>query len=150
MGKQWKHWDTLFSWALKSLQVVMYSYEIKTQLLLGKKAMTNLDSTLKSRDITLSTKVCLINLVVTCRCESWTIKKAECQRINDFELWCWKRPVHPKENQSWAFIGRIDVEAESPILWPRDEKNWLIGKDPDAGKHWRLEEKGTTEDKMIG
>ena len=64
----------------------------------------------------------------------------------------WKeiKPVNPKGNQSWIFIGRIDVEAETPILWPADAKNWLIGKDPDAGKDWRWEEKGTTEDEMAG
>ena len=60
------------------------------------------------------------------------------------------QPVHPKGNQSWIFIGRIDVEAETPILWPPDAKNWLIWKDPDAGKDWRQEEKGTTEDEMVG
>ena len=60
------------------------------------------------------------------------------------------QPVHPKGNQSWPFIGRTDAEAETPILWPPDRKNWLSGKDPDAGKDWRREEKGTTEDKMVG
>ena len=60
------------------------------------------------------------------------------------------QPVHPKGNQSWIFIGRTDAEAETPILWPPDEKNWLIGKDPDAGKDWRQEEKGKTEDEMVG
>ena len=60
------------------------------------------------------------------------------------------QPVHPKGNQSWIFIGRTDAEAEAPILWPPDEKNWLSGKDPDAGKDWRQEEKGTTEDEMVG
>ena len=80
--------------------------------------------------------------------------------IDSFELWCWRRlespldckeiqPVHPKENQSWMFIGRTDGEAETPMLWPPDAKNWLIGKDPDAGKDWRQEEKGTTEDEMV-
>ena len=58
--------------------------------------------------------------------------------------------VHPKGNQSWMFFGRIDAEAETPILWPPDSKNWLTGKDPDAGKDWRQEEKGTTEDEMVG
>ena len=58
--------------------------------------------------------------------------------------------VHPKGNQSWIFIGRTDAEAETPILWPPDVKNWLIGKDADAGKDWRREEKGTTEDEMVG
>ena len=60
------------------------------------------------------------------------------------------QPVHPKGNQSWIYIGRTDAEAETPILWPPDVRNWLIGKDPDAGKDWRQEEKGTTEDEMVG
>ena len=144
------------------------SHEIKRHLFLGRKAMTNLDSILKSRDITLPTSVPLVKAmvfpVVMYGCESWTIKKAECWRIDAFELWCWRRllspfdckeiqPVHPKGNQSWMFIGRTDVtdvEAETPILWAADEKNSLIGKDPDAGQDWRQEEKGTTEDKMVG
>ena len=86
-------------------------------------------------------------------CESWTIKKAECQRIDVFKLWYWIRlespldrkeiqAVHPKGNQSWIFIGRTDAESETPILWPPDVKKWLIRKDPDAGKNWRQEEKG--------
>ena len=127
------------------------SHEIKRRLLLGRKAMTNLDSILKSRSITLPTKVRLVKAmvfpIVMYGCESWTIKKAECQRIDAFQLRCWRRllripwtarsPVHSKGNQSWIFIGRTDVEAEAPILWPPDVKNWLIGKDPDAGKDWR-------------
>jgi len=107
------------------------SHEIKRRLLLGRKVMTNLDSILKSRDITLPTKICLVKAmifpVVVYRCESWTIKKAERQRIDAFELWCWRRllspldcreiqPVHPKGDQSWVFIGRTAVEAETPIL----------------------------------
>ena len=60
------------------------------------------------------------------------------------------QPIHPKGDQSWIFIGKIDAEAEAPILWPPDVKNWLIWKDPDAGKDWRREEKGTTEDEMVG
>jgi len=94
-------------------------------------------------------------------CESCTIKKAECQRIDAFELVLEKtleslldskeiQPVHPKGNQSWIFIGKIDAEAETPIFWPPDEKNWLTGKDPEAGKDWGREEKGTTEDEMVG
>ena len=95
-------------------------------------------------------------------CESWTIKKAEHRRIDAFELWCWRRllrdplgcreiqPVHSKGDQSWVFIGRTDVEAETPILWPPHAKSWLIGKDPDAGRDWGQEEKGTTEDEMVG
>ena len=94
--------------------------------------------------------------------ENWTIKKAECQKIDAFELWYWEKtlespldcketqPVHPKGNQSWIFTGRTAVEAETSILWPPDAKSWLIGKDPDAGKDWGQEEKGTTEDEMVG
>ena len=99
--------------------------------------------------------------VVMYRCESWAIKKAECQWIDAFELWCWRRlespldckeiqPVHPKGSQSWVFIGRTDAKAETPKLWPPDVKSWLILKDPDAGKDWGQEEKGTTEDEMVG
>ena len=96
--------------------------------------------------------------VVMYGCESWTIKKGECRRIDAFELWYWRllkvpldnkiKPVNPKGNQSWIFIGRTDAEA--PTLWPSDVKNWLIGKDPDSGKDWRQKEKRTTEDKMDG
>ena len=140
------------------------NHEIKRRLFLGRKPMTNLGSILKSRDITLLTKVHLVKAVVfpvvMFRCESWTIKKAECRRIDAFELWCLRSLVRVpwtarrsnqlilKKNQSWIFIGRTDTEA--PILWLPDAKNWLIGKDPDAGKEWRQEEKGTTEDEMVG
>ena len=94
--------------------------------------------------------------------ESWTMKKAECWRIDAFEPWCWEKtlespldckeiqPVHPKGNQSWMFTGRTDFEAETPILWPPDAKNWLIWKDPNAGKDWGQEEKGTAEDEKVG
>ena len=113
--------------------------------------MTNLDSILKSRDITLPTKVRLVNAVVfplvMYGCESWTVKKAERWRIDAFELEI--QPVHPRY-QSWVFIGRTDAKAETPILWPPDAKSWLIWKDPDAGKDWGQEEKGTTEDELVG
>ena len=114
------------------------NHEIKRRLLLGRIVMTNLDSILKSRDITLPTKVHLIKAMVfpvgMYGCESWTIKKAECRRIDAFELWCWRRlkspldckeiqPVHPKGDQSWVFIGRTDAEAETPVLWPPDAKS---------------------------
>ena len=94
--------------------------------------------------------------------ESWTIKKAENWRIDAFwtvvlekTLECPLdgkeiKPVNPKGNQSWIFIERTDTKAEAPILWPPDSKNWLIGKDPSAGKDWRQEEKGMTKDEMIG
>ena len=94
-------------------------------------------------------------------CESWTIKKAEHRSMDAFELWCWRRlkspldckniqPVLPKGNQSWILIERTEAEAEAPIVWPPGTKNWLIGKDPDAGKDWWQEEKGTSEDEMVG
>ena len=118
----------------------------------------------KSRHIPLSTKFRLAKSVVfpvaMYGCESWTIKKAERQRIEAFELWCWRRlespldckeiqPVHPKEGQSWVFIGRTYVEAETPRLWPPNVKSWLIWKDPDAGKDLEQEEKGTTEVELV-
>ena len=113
---------------------------IKRCLLLGRKVMTNLDSMLESRDISLPAKVHLVKAVgfpvVMYGCESWTIKKAECRRIDAFELWCWRKllrvpwtarrsnqSILKKEDQSWVFIGRTDVEAETPVLWPPDGKN---------------------------
>ena len=90
-------------------------------------------------------------------CEDWTLKKAEHQRIDAFKLWYWRRllrvpwgikPVHSKGNQPRVFTGRTDAEA--PVLWPPDAKSWLIGKDLDAGKDWGQEEKGVTQDEMIG
>ena len=100
--------------------------------------------------------------VVLHRCESWTVKKAERQRIDAFELWCWRRLLRVpwtarrsnqsilKGDQSWVFIGRTDAKAETPILWTPHVKSWLIGKEPDAGRDWGQEEKGTREDEMAG
>ena len=98
--------------------------------------MTNLDSIFKSRDITLPTKVRLVKAmvfpVVMYGCESWTVKKAECQRIDAFELWCWRRLFRVPSNarrsnqsilKSWVFIGRNDAEAETPVLWPPHAKS---------------------------
>ena len=113
------------------------SHEIKRHLLPGRKVMTNLDSILKSRDITLSTKVHLVKAmvfpVVMYGCESWTVKKAEHRRVDAFELWCWRRLLRVpwtawRSNQSilkecWVFTGRTDVEAETPIFEPPDVKN---------------------------
>ena len=114
-----------------------FSHEIKRHLLLGRKSMTNLDNILKGRNITLPTKVRLVKAtvfpIVVYGCESWTIMKAECRRIDAFELLLEKtlenpldskeiQPVHPKGNQSWIFIGRTDAEAEAPILWPPEKE----------------------------
>ena len=144
-----------------------WSHEMRRLLLLGRKAVTNLDSILKNRDITLPTKVHLVKAMVfptvTYGCESWTVKKAEChQRIDAFELWCWRRFLRVpwiarrssqsilKEISPEYSFGRTNAESEIPILWPPNAKNWLIWKDTDAGKDWRQEEKGMTEDEMAG
>ena len=141
------------------------SHEIKRCLLLGRKAMTNLDSILKSRDITLPTKVCVVKAlafsVVMCRCDSWTTKKAEHQRIYAFQLWCWRRLLRApgtarRSNQSvlkeinpeYSF-GRSDAGAEAPMLWSRDAKSQLIGKAPDDGKDWKQKKNVLAEDEMV-
>ena len=141
------------------------SYEIKRCLLFGRKAMTNLDSILKSRDISLPTNGHIVKAmvfpVVMYGCESWIVKKAECWRTDAFELWCWRRLLRVpwtagRSNQSnlkeispeYSFTGR--TAAKAPILWPPDAKNWITGKNPDAGKDWRQEEKRTTEDEIVG
>ena len=139
----------LFFWAPKSLQMVTAAMKLKDACSLEGKLWSKLDSIFKSRDITLPTKLRLVKAmvfpVVMYGCENWTVKKAECQRIDAFELWCWRtlespleckeiKPIHPKWDQSWVFIGRTDAEAEAPVLWPPYVKSWLIWKDPDAGK----------------
>ena len=150
--------NRLYFWRLQN-KIIAYSdcsLEIKKHLLLGRKAMTNLDSIFKSRDITLPTKVHIVKAIfpaVMYRCESWIIKNAECQRTDAFKLWCWKRlwepldskeikPVNPKRNQNSVFTGRTVAEAEAPILLPSNAMSWLIGKDPDAGKDWKQKEEG--------
>ena len=139
------------------------SHEIKRHLLLGRKVMTNLDSILKSRDFAnkgpssqgygfSSDHVWMWELDYK---ESWAPKNwcfwiVVLEKTLESLLDCKEiQPVHPKGDQPWVFIGRIDVEAEIPVLWPPDAKRWLIWKDPDAGKDWR-QEKGTTEDEMVG
>ena len=142
------------------------SHKIRRPLLFGRKAMTNLDSILKSRDIILIPKVCIVKAVgfaaMIYECESWTIKKAEQQRIDAFKFLVLEKtlespldsketkPVNPKGNQPWIFVGRTDTEADLPVLWPPDVKSLLIRKDPDAGKDWGQEEKGATRDEMVG
>ena len=156
-----KHCQVLFLGGSKITADGDWSHEIKRCLLLGRTVMTNLDSIFKSRDITLPTKVCLdkamVFPVVMNGCESWTIKKAECQRIDAFELWCWRRLLRVpwtarRSNQSILKETSPEylLEGMMLILWPPDMKNWLIGKDHDAGKDRKQEEKGTTEDEMIG
>ena len=125
--------------------------------------MTNLDCIFKSRDITLPTKVRLVKAMVfpVVMYELWEWRKLSMEELMllnfDLEktlespLDCKEiQPVHPKGDQSWVFIGRIDAEAETPILWPVHVNSWLIGKDPDTGRDWGQEKKGTTEDEMAG
>ena len=141
------------------------SHEIKRHLLLGRKAMTNLDNILKSRD-------CFVNKGPSSQgygfssghvwmwgldCEeSWAPKKwcfwtVVLEKTLESPLDCREiQPVHPEGNQFWSFTGRTDAEAEAPILWPPDAKSWLIWKGPDAGRDWGQEEKGMTEDEMVG
>ena len=142
------------------------SHEIKRCLLFGTKAMTNLGSILKRRDITLPTKVRLVKAIV------FPVVMYGCESLDYKESWALKnwyfwtvvlektlespldskeiKPVNHKGNRSWIFIGRTDAEAETGILWPPDLKNWLTGKGPDAGKDWRQEEKGMTENEIVG
>ena len=151
MGKQWKQWQTLFSWAPKSCS-------------LEKKSTTNLESILKSRDFAnkalssqsygfSSSYVWIWELDYK---ESWVPKNwcfwtVVLEKTLESPLDCKEsQTVHPKGDQSWVFIGRTDVEAETPIFWPPHVKGWLIGKDSDAGRDWGQEEKGMTEDEMVG
>ena len=165
MGKQW-----LYFGGTKITADGGYSHEIKKHLLLGRKAGTNLHSILKSRDIILLTKVHSVKVMVfptvvySSHVWMWDLDYKESWMLKN---WCfWNvvlektlespldskeiQPVHPKGNKSGIFIGRTDAEAETPILWPPPVKNWFIGKDPGAGKDWRWEKKGTTEDEMVG
>ena len=161
MVKQCKQWQTFFSCAPKLLQIITAAI-IRRHLLLGRKAMTNLDSIVKGRDIPdkdqfnqsyglSSSHVWIWELEYK---ESWApknwwfctvvLEKTLESPLEYKEI----KPVNPKGNQSWIFIGRTDAEA--PILWTPDEKSWLIRKDPDSGKDWRQGEKGTIEDELVG
>ena len=162
MGKQWK---TLFFWAPESLQIVISAMELKRRLLLGRKVMTNLDNILKSRDIILSTKVHLVKAmvfpVVMYGCESWTVKKAKHRRIDGFALWCQRKLLRipwtaRRSNQSIlkeispgcsleGLMLKLKLQYSGHLMWRADSR-----KDPDAGKYWRREEKGMTEDEMFG
>ena len=166
MGKQWKLSDFIFGGS-KITADGDCSHEIKRPLLLGRKVMTNLDSILKSRDITLPTKVCLVKAmvfpVVTYGYESWTVKKAECLRIDVFEVWCWRRLLRVpwsarRSNQSILKEISPRCSLEGLMLKLKlqyfghlmQRVSWLIVKGSDAGRDWRQEEKGMTEDEMAG
>ena len=164
MGKQWKQWLTIFG-GFKITADGDCSHEIKRCLLLGRKVMTNLDSVLKSRDITLSTKLHLrqgygfssghvwmwdLDCLESWVPKNWCFWAVVLEKTLESPVDCKEiQPVHPKGDQSWVFIGRTDADAETPILWPPCAKSthW---KRPHAGKYWGQEEKGTTEDEMVG
>ena len=164
MGNQWKKWQTLFSQAPKSLADGYCSHEIERHLLLGRKAMTNLDTGLKSRDITLLTKVHLVKAmvfpVVMYGWESCTIKKAEHRRTDAFKLLHWRRLLRVpwtarKSNKS--ILKEISAKYSLEGLMLKLKLQYFgnlmgrtdSGKDPDAGKDWRQEEKGMAEDEMF-
>ena len=147
MGKQWKQGQTILGGS-KITAHGEYSHEIKRGLLLGRKVMTNLDCILISRDITLLIQFCMVKAVVSHvwmwqlgHIEGWALKNwcfwtVVLEKTLDSPLDCKEiKPVNPKGNQSWIFIGRTDAEA--PVIWPPDVKSWLIRKNPDAGKNWR-------------
>ena len=162
MGKQWKQ-KLYFLGAPKSLQMVTAALKLR-HLLLGRKVMANLDSILKSRDITLPTKVhlgkAMIFPIVMYRCESWTIKNAECWRINAFELWCWRRLLRVRwtaRRSNQSILKEISPECSLEGLMLKLKLQYCghmmqrtdSWKDPDAGKDWRWEDKGMTEDEMF-
>ena len=157
MGKQWKQWPDFISLGSKITVDGDCSHEIKRRLLLGRKVMTNLDSTLKSRDVTLPTKVRLVKAMVFPEImygyETWTIKKAEHRRIDAFELWCWRRLLRVpwtarRSNQSILKEISSEYSLEGLMLTQKLQYfghlmcSWLIGKDRDTEKDLRWEEKG--------
>ena len=160
MGKQWEQWQTIFL-GCKITADGDCSHEIKRHLLLGRRATTNLDGILKSRDKGLSSQsygfsssyvwMWELNYKDSKVSNNWCFWTMVLEKTLQSPLNCKEiQPGHPKGNQSWTFFERTDVEAEIPILWPPDVKNWLTGKDPDAGKDQSWEEKGMTEDEMVG
>ena len=163
----WKQGETIYLFILVFwLQNhCICTHEIKRHLLLGRKVMTNLDSILKSRE-----RHYFANKSPSSQDYGFSSSHVWIWELDYKEKWAPKnwcfwtmmlktletpldskeiQPVHPKGDQFWVFIGRTDVEAETPILWPPGVKSWLIWKDPDAGKNWRRE-KGTSEDEMVG
>ena len=164
MGRQWKVSDFILGGS-KITADGDRSHEMKRRLLLGRKAMTNLDSMLKSWDIStdkgLSSQSYGFSSDYVWMWEldhkegwapkNWCFWTVGLDKILESPLDCKEtKPVNPKENQSWIFTGRTDAETETPMLWPPDAKNWLLRKDSNSGKDWRQEEKGVTEGEMVG
>ena len=153
VGKQWKQWQTLFWVGFKITANRGCSHEIKRRLFLERKVMTNLDSIFKSQRHYFTNKgpstqyyglssshvwMCELDYKETWVLKNWCFWTVVLEQTLESPLDCKEiQSVHPKGNQSWIFVGRTDVEAETPVLWPPDTKSWLIWKDPDAGKDWR-------------
>ena len=156
MGRQWKQCQTLFWGAPKSLQMVIAAMKLKDAS--WKKSCDQSRQHIKKQRHYLPTKI----HVVMYGCECWPIKKTECQRIDAFELWCWRRLLRVpwiarrpnqfilKEISPGCSLEGLMLKLKLQLLWPPDAKSRLIWKDPDAGKNWRWEEKGTTEDEKVG
>ena len=167
MGKKWKPWQTLFSWVPESLLTVTTVMKLKYACSLeGKWWQTWTVYWEQRHHFAIKGPYTVVFPVVMYGCESWTTKKAECQRIDTFDLWCWRKLLrvpwtarrsnqsilqtgrisNSTGNQSWIFIGKTD--AETSVLWPPDAKSQLTGKDPDVGRDWG-QEKGAVEGKMV-
>ena len=164
MGKQWKQWQTLFSWAQKSLQVMTSSMKLKDTSP-WKKSYDKPRQCIKKQRHHFADKgpysqSCSFP---SSHVQMWELDHKEGRVPKNWCFWTVVlektlenlldskiKLVNPKGNQSWIFFGRTDAEAETPIVWPSDVKSPLFGKDPDAGKDWGLEEKGTAEDEMVG
>ena len=164
MGKKWKQWQILFSWAPKLLLMITAAMKLKDAYSLEEK-LWQTDSILKSRDVTLLTKVHIVKAMVflVVMYQMWELDHKKGWVLKN---WCFRimvlkktlecpfdckeiKPVNPKGNQSWIFIGRTDVEARVPVFWLPDAKSQLIGEDPDAGKDWRQKEQGLAENEMV-
>ena len=165
MENKWKQWQILFSWAPKSLQMVTAAIKLKYTCSFEGKLWQGWQNIKKQRHYLAnkdpysqsyafsSSRVWMweLNYKEGWVPKNWCLQTVVLEKTLERPLDCKEiKPVHPKRNQSWIFTGRIYAEAEIPILWPPDVKNWLIWKDPNAGKDWRQEEKWVTEDEMVG
>ena len=161
MGKQWKQWQILFSWSPKSLHTVTAAMKLKDACSLEeprqhikkqRRYFANKGPSSQSYGFS-SGHVWTweLNHKESWAPKNWCFWTVVLEKTLESPLDCKEiQPVNPEGNQSWMFIGRTDVEAETTILWSPDVKNWLIEEDPDAGKDWRQEEKGMTGDEMVG
>ena len=165
----WETMEIMTDFIFLGFRIIVYgecSHEINKHLLLGRKAITSLDSILISKDFTLPTKACIVKDMAfsSSHVQMWVLDHKKGWALKNWHFWtvmvektlesplgCKEiKPVNSKGNQPWIFIGRTDAEAEAPVFWLLGVRSWHIGKDPDAGKYWGHEDKGTTEDEMAG